>query len=157
PNLVPFIEQAIDDAAEPGTDVQKVGYGEDDSELGGAFIQDNTPVFQATVQDDHYWRGEAKDTYTGKGWIHSREDEEIQQTDGHISLNLFSDRVETTERQATVNLQPEVETDYIFYPYGMKTIHSSSNAQVTLGSESEALRAWLDGAPTHLSSYDLEY
>jgi transglutaminase-like putative cysteine protease len=157
PDPVPFIEQAIDDAAEPGTDVQKVGYGEDDSELGGAFIQDNTPIFQATVQDDHYWRGEAKDTYTGKGWIHSREDEEIQQTGGHISLNLFSDRVETTERQATVNLQPEVETDYIFYPYGMKTIHSLSNAQVMLGSESDALRAWLDGAPTHLSSYDLEY
>ena len=157
PDPVPFIQDVADNREEPNTDVQKVGYGADDSELGGEFIQDDTLVFQAIAENDHYWRGETKDTYTGKGWIPSIEDQEEQQPAGDISLTLFADKVETTKRQATVTRGPEVGTDYIFYPYGVASIDTSDEAEVTLGSESEAIRSRVNGVPSSVSSYDIEY
>lgn len=51
----------------------KAGYDPDDSQLGGAFAQDNQLVFEATVEERQYWRIETKDTYTSKGWMQDRE------------------------------------------------------------------------------------
>ena len=45
-----------------------LGYGLDDSRLGGPFKADPTIVFTARTQNKHYWRVETKDFYTGKGW-----------------------------------------------------------------------------------------
>lgn len=52
-----------------GSAVQKVGYGADDSHLGGPFVQDETPVLEVWTTRRSYWRGEVKDYYTGQGWI----------------------------------------------------------------------------------------
>ena len=48
--------------------VSTIGYGLDDSRLGGPFKADPTIVFTARTQNKHYWRVETKDFYTGKGW-----------------------------------------------------------------------------------------
>ena len=47
---------------------QKIGYGNDDSNLGGPFEMDDTPVFQVITNAEGYYRGETKAVYTGKGW-----------------------------------------------------------------------------------------
>ena len=47
---------------------QKIGYGNDDSNLGGPFQMDETPVFQVITNAEGYYRGETKALYTGKGW-----------------------------------------------------------------------------------------
>ena len=49
-------------------EVSKIGYGLDDSKLGGPFTADPTIVFTAQTQNKQYWRVETKDFYTGKGW-----------------------------------------------------------------------------------------
>src|SRR5699024_5406431 len=67
PDPVPFIQSATGTGI-GGHTVKKVGYGEDDSQLGGSFEQDNQKVFQAIAPKKHYWRIETKDIYTGKGW-----------------------------------------------------------------------------------------
>jgi transglutaminase-like putative cysteine protease len=48
--------------------LQKVGYGQSDTVLGGPFIQDETSVFIAETKSNTYWRGESKAIYTGSGW-----------------------------------------------------------------------------------------
>ncbi len=46
----------------------RIGYGSDDSQLGGPFIQDERIAFTATVDRPYYWRGESRVLYTGSGW-----------------------------------------------------------------------------------------
>ncbi len=43
----------------------RIGYGSDDSQLGGPFIQDDRVAFTATVDRPYYWRGESRVIYTG--------------------------------------------------------------------------------------------
>ncbi len=57
--------------------VSTIGYGLDDSRLGGPFKADPTIVFTARTQNKHYWRVETKDFYTGKGWEISEKSEKI--------------------------------------------------------------------------------
>ncbi|AWB45467.1 transglutaminase [Paenibacillus sp. CAA11] len=45
------------------------GYSRDDSELGGGFNYDSTPVMSVTSTQRAYWRGETREFYTGEGWI----------------------------------------------------------------------------------------
>lgn len=51
--------------------IKKIGYGDDDSSLGGPFIQDDTIVINTISNKRVYLRGESKDQYTGLGWIKS--------------------------------------------------------------------------------------
>ncbi|MBW9234724.1 hypothetical protein JQK62_21240, partial [Leptospira santarosai] len=80
---VPFIRSFAEGAGEgtgPGSaaKIGKIGYGEDDSKLGGAFRSDNTVVFEAIVKTPQYWKIETKDTYTTKGWEQSVSSNEIR-------------------------------------------------------------------------------
>ncbi len=49
--------------------VSSSGYGRDDSQLGGGFHYNYSPVFRVTTPVRSYWRGESKSIYTGIGWI----------------------------------------------------------------------------------------
>ncbi|MEK3824628.1 DUF4129 domain-containing transglutaminase family protein [Paenibacillus sp. FSL K6-1558] len=44
------------------------GYSREDSQLGGGFNFDYTPVMSITTSDRSYWRGETRSEYTGTGW-----------------------------------------------------------------------------------------
>lgn len=66
PDPVPFIESKT--ANMSGTGISKIGYGMDDSQLGGPFINDDRTVFTVTTPARQYWKIETKDVYTGKGW-----------------------------------------------------------------------------------------
>lgn len=54
-----------------GEKIRKIGYGDDDSYLGGPFLQDETIVMETTSTRRVYWRGESKAAYTGHGWVDS--------------------------------------------------------------------------------------
>jgi transglutaminase-like putative cysteine protease len=101
--------------------IQKVGYGNNDEVLGGAFVQDDALVFEARTDERHYWRGDSKDEYTGRGWRNSLEIEkivhpaEIGQTIDFHNSSFIGDQVETDIIRSEVNF---VERKYstIFYP-----------------------------------------
>lgn len=65
PDPVAIIKGKFSDG--PGR--QKIGYGSDDTHLGGPFEMDDTEVFQVWTNGDGYFRGETKTFYTGKGWL----------------------------------------------------------------------------------------
>lgn len=47
---------------------RQMGYGENDSELGGAIQQNFDHVLTSYDSDPHYWRISTKGLYTGRGW-----------------------------------------------------------------------------------------
>ncbi|MFD1956674.1 DUF3488 and DUF4129 domain-containing transglutaminase family protein [Paenibacillus thailandensis] len=47
------------------------GYGRNDTNLGGGFNYDYSPVMTVESSRRSYWRGETKDVYTGTGWLDS--------------------------------------------------------------------------------------
>ncbi|MFX3635706.1 MAG: DUF4129 domain-containing transglutaminase family protein [Candidatus Pristimantibacillus sp.] len=44
------------------------GYGRDDTQLGGGFDYDYSPVMMISTSHRSYWRGETKSIYSGNGW-----------------------------------------------------------------------------------------
>lgn len=74
PDPVPFIQKAANGYGGTSSkgSMQKIGYDENDTQLGGPFKKDNTPIFHTVSPDVTYWRVEVKDTYTGKGWLSSK-------------------------------------------------------------------------------------
>lgn len=51
--------------------VSSSGYSRDDSNLGGAFQFDSSPVMNVVSTARAYWRGETRQYYTGAGWVNN--------------------------------------------------------------------------------------
>ncbi len=125
PDPVPYIESAAGGAGPGGSGsgtVQKVGYGEDDSRLGGSFIQDDTPMFRATADGQRYWRIESKDTYTGKGWEDTLEEPVTNMDPQNISYELFTDNVEVEEQTVMIEMSRQASFQKLVYPYGLSSL-----------------------------------
>ncbi|MBH0231480.1 DUF4129 domain-containing transglutaminase family protein [Halobacillus yeomjeoni] len=124
PDPVPYIESAAGGAGGGpggGGAIQKVGYGENDSRLGGSFVQDDTPVFKALADGRRYWRIESKDTYTGKGW----EDTLAQPVNdvGNVQYKTFTDQVETEEKSSFIRMERGASFNKLVYPYGLSSLN----------------------------------
>ncbi|MFC2949483.1 transglutaminase TgpA family protein [Virgibacillus sediminis] len=157
PDPVPFIQSAANGAETGGGSVvQKVGYDEDDSRLGGSFSQDYTPVFQAEATERQYWRIETKDVYTGKGWESSGERDYQLQEDGRISLETFADTVETESRTALLKFQEHADLEKLVYPYGVESA-DHPGAQFLLDDRTEAVQTRINQKVANLNGYSLTY
>lgn len=144
PDPVPYIYSAAEGAGGFGNTVQKVGYGEDDSRLGGSFVQDKTPVFTAYVHDQHYWRIETRDIYTGKGWELSGELEFKEQVNGQIDLETFTDDVQTEKLTGVMEVHNK-SIGKLMYPYGLDQVEQSGTQTVfSLDSNSGAIQTTND-------------
>ncbi|MCP8617842.1 DUF4129 domain-containing transglutaminase family protein [Salirhabdus salicampi] len=123
PDPVPFLKSTAESVSGtgPGPGVKKIGYGEDDTQLGGAFIQDETVVFYAYAEEDQYWRIETKDVYTGKGWVRSDTDYS-QRRDGNIDMRTFTNNVDTDSKTASITFEEGQELPKVVYPYGLTGI-----------------------------------
>lgn len=159
PDPVPFVQRAIHDATgnDSGTVVQKVGYGEDDTNLGGSFIQDDTPVFRAKISDEHYWRVETKDVYTGKGWETSGKSFYELQSDGEISLKTFSDNVETVSYEGSITFHPDSAIKKVVYPYGITGVDAEANVKLVLDRQTESIEAQVADTTINLPEYQIQY
>ncbi|MFD2116288.1 transglutaminase domain-containing protein [Paenibacillus yanchengensis] len=54
------------------------GYGRDDSQLGGGFMYDYSPVMTVETTQKSYWRGESKSYYSGLGWTDEQMDDQSE-------------------------------------------------------------------------------
>lgn len=158
PDPVPFITSTAENAGSSGNNslIQKVGYGEDDSRLGGSFVQDYTPVFQATAEQNHYWRIETKDVYTGKGW-------EFSGSPHYIPFEkippMYDDSVDSQKLQATVKFLGNHSFDKLLQPYGFKELDPKI-AEAFVDARSEAIQLrnddyeLMDNMETYTINYD---
>ncbi|WP_445493078.1 transglutaminase family protein [Niallia sp. 03133] len=143
PDPVPFIQSMSNKGQNEGAGGPKrIGYGVDDSNLGGSFKGDDTVVFQTEGQFPHYWKVETKDTYTGKGWVQSEESVELNRTGGSrirdgadIPFQSFEegDPVKLTEYRSRIEyVQP---FSYLLYPLGIKDVLGDLNFMIEKGNE----------------------
>lgn len=128
PDPVAFIKGYAKETSEETTavssNVKKIGYGTNDSRLGGPFEADDTIVFTAIDEQRHYWRVETKDVYTGKGW-EVRDTEEIRTFQNGNITHPWWENVKKTILAAHVQMaQARI---YLAYPEGIKTISAPQN------------------------------
>ena len=164
PDPVPFLKTA---AGKGGVEVDKggvtkVGYGENDSRLGGSFVADDTVVFLAEAQTKQYWRVETKDIYTSKGWEDSgffQGELKAFASGEEVQLSMPTGPEEDTRTAAIQVVNPY---DFVIQPYGMKSVKSAMvsvlpNLEFMMSLDTEKMISFVDRAPTALPGYTVEY
>ncbi|MEO2077099.1 MAG: transglutaminaseTgpA domain-containing protein [Bacillus sp. (in: firmicutes)] len=123
PDPVPYLTANNDkDKKESAGGIHRIGYGTDDSALGGPFIGDNNPVFQYQGNGKTYWKMETKDMYTGKGWLASGSTPiEFRQED-LVPVFSYPSTVETIKESVSVRAHVNYSYNYIMYPAGIKKV-----------------------------------
>lgn len=122
---VPFIKSAagLKEEASKQPYTQRIGYGSNDSRLGGPFQMDDTPIFSATTEEVHYWRAETKDVYTGKGWESSDGVTVALQDE---AKNLYEAGVMYEEKRAKIEMTGEASFPFLFYSPLLTNVDTSA-------------------------------
>ncbi|EGL83004.1 transglutaminase domain-containing protein [Caldalkalibacillus thermarum TA2.A1] len=137
PDPVAFIQGYGEGSGMKEKGVQRVGYGGSDKVLGGPFIQDDTVVFHALTDTLHYWRGESRDYYNGRGWENTDSleiffpFEEVGQIKTEMGFSLTESGTETEIIRA--ELYYEGERSQLFYPGDPLELRVFADTDVVLG------------------------
>ncbi|RHW31476.1 transglutaminase [Neobacillus notoginsengisoli] len=159
PDPVPFLKSFNENSGSGGTGgIARIGYGTNDSRLGGPFLPDDTVVFRADSESRQYWRVETKDVYTGKGWILSDQVKggEGFSQDDPFPLGGFPPNVKTEEQAAKVYI--EFKYPHIVYPQGTKKVAARYGVSFLYNPVSEKIRPmepWNE--PAELDDYGFIY
>ncbi len=140
--------------------VRKVGYGENDEQLGGSFEFDQTPVFRASSSTSRYFRVESKEEYTGKGWLTEEDENEGDWTHstGLIRLNMTNREVDHTREKVHIQFEENQAMDKIVYPYGVSYIYpEEAKAQFLIHQSRGIVRPIENDELTRLSEYTIDY
>ncbi len=123
PDPVSYIQAANKDKnADENSGIKTVGYGTNDSSLGGPFVGNDDPVFQYESNEEHYWKMETKDTYTGKGWIASGSMPTSFRQEEPVPVYSFPESVETSKESARVTIHENYKYNFIMYPAGISKV-----------------------------------
>ncbi|MDQ0178217.1 DUF4129 domain-containing transglutaminase family protein [Bacillus chungangensis] len=155
PDPAPMIQSASESSSKQ--QIKKVGYGEDDSKLGGPFEQDNRIVFEAIVPVKQYWRIETKNIYTGKGWLsnNSKQAHDFMQDDV-VPLNIHTEKNEIVNEASLVFQE---RYPHIVYPYGIEKISTNEDVFFSLDDFLEKITpiSHQDGSKVALEAYTIQY
>ncbi len=156
PDPVPFLKKTTGDdgVGNNGDGISKIGYGEDDSQLGGPFVMDDTSVFTAQIKDRGYWRVETKDVYTGKGWESSVRDRVMFEGS---TETLFEDDVEVEAFDMKMNMTGNEEFDFIVHPGQVTSIETGKDVQLLENPLTGKVFTQNLGESVVLDNYNLEY
>ncbi|WP_141434315.1 DUF4129 domain-containing transglutaminase family protein [Bacillus sp. 03113] len=157
PDPVPFIKSYSQNDAANGE--QTVGYGTDDSRLGGPFKGDDTIVFTSEVDTEHYWRIESKDIYTGKGWVSSSEGvTRIPFEDrADVPFSLINENAGIVSEEETSNVKKRQEFSYMMYPLGLQQIHAGFNNSFEMEPTTGKIYSLEAYSTVSLNSYSVSY
>lgn len=156
---VPFMKQVTKEAISSKNQgsMRRVGYGNNDSQLGGSFVQDYTPIFTATVPTENYWRIETKDYYTGKGWENSVKEQFQQIENGHIYLDTTDNTEDAESHEARLEFTKSGKLPKLVYPYGISHVEAASGYDFYREPIAEAVHVQKNGKPAKLDRYELKY
>jgi hypothetical protein len=158
PDPVPYLKAAGNKGGEDvsGTGVSKVGYGTDDSRLGGPFIGDDSVVFRSEAVQKNYWKVETKDHYTGKGWIPSESTPFQLGGDELVPVSSILTGVETRDESTT--LFQLMDYSHLIYPPGIQRVQFQRDYILEIDSATEKVTTLgIDSEPIAPDSYTIEY
>lgn len=125
PDPVPYLTNLSDYLSfGSGSGMRRIGYGEDDSVLGGSFQMDDTTVFHAQTSHDHYWRIESKDYYSGHGWYRNHGIYFDEFGENRLIL-MHPDQGEPLS-EAVVEYSDQLYFNKLVYPYGLSDIYQEN-------------------------------
>ncbi|WP_062239883.1 DUF4129 domain-containing transglutaminase family protein [Fictibacillus sp. FJAT-27399] len=164
PDPVPFIA-SMSDKGEEGSGINskfaRIGYGTNDSHLGGPFEFDYKEVFTATVKEKHYWRVETKDAYTGKGWensfspeFHALNPQSVEYT-APISSLIEPGGAQMMKEKATIKMAKTYP--FVLSPGVITSIQAKKNVDFMLDPLTGKIDTMSGGDPTRLKKYQMEY
>ncbi|AYC30320.1 DUF4129 domain-containing transglutaminase family protein [Paenisporosarcina cavernae] len=158
---VPFLQSFAEDTASNGTlrpAVSKIGYDEDDSQLGGSFIGDDTVVFEAIIEDGTYWKIENKDVYTGKGWEVSTPETEKRYVNYGNNQPIETDfPVGPAEDADTAEITMREDFEFLVYPYGMDSVNSQEDISYALSLDEQKVETYVQARPVNVTQYTINY
>ncbi|WP_442597699.1 transglutaminase TgpA family protein [Neobacillus sp. D3-1R] len=135
PDPVPFIKSLNDKSG--GT--QRIGYGVDDSQLGGPFIGDDRVVFRAESEARHYWRIESKDVYTGKGWVTSEEEVQKRTILPDSTFPIYAFEADVEVKEETARIYTYMNYPHAIYPFGLEKIETPFKSAFELNPTTEKI------------------
>ncbi|GLX66845.1 DUF4129 domain-containing transglutaminase family protein [Paenibacillus glycanilyticus] len=112
------------------------GYGREDSQLGGGFDFDYSPVMTITTSHRSYWRGETKTEYTGAGWKVNDETnrERIASVgkDWELPLIESRDKAETIKVDQVVKMAKNDNYPVLFAASPITSVHWVDDPDATV-------------------------
>lgn len=135
---------------------RKVGYGDNDENLGGAFVADDSPVFTATVPTKQYWKVETKDTYTSKGWIQSETNAQISSYE--VGQTIPSDIPPgSPDTTAVASIFMFQDYPFIMQPYGIKSVDALEPITLSWNESNQKISTFNNGSTVPITNYDVTY
>lgn len=156
PDPVPYITSFSGEGGGGPSSVGRIGYGVDDSELGGSFLGDDTPAFRAEVEDGQYWKVETKDVYTTKGW-------ELSEPIGEPVIYSNGDLIDTDfkpgseEKSINAVLEMQQEFAFVLYPYGIETIQMVDEIRYSYSAIDQKIAPLLNGDTYEPEAVELQF
>ncbi|EKS8350386.1 transglutaminase domain-containing protein [Bacillus cereus] len=154
PNPMDFLKFNTSEASKEQK-VSTIGYGLDDSRLGGPFKADPTIVFTARTQNKQYWRVETKDFYTGKGWEISENPKKISFKNKNDVVSWYEQNTKTKTTEATITMQKSYP--HLTYPAGLVSVEAASDVSYSVDPFSEKIYTMNGDSSTTLHSYKVTY
>ncbi|MBT2569724.1 transglutaminase domain-containing protein [Planococcus sp. ISL-110] len=156
PDPVPFITSfSGQGGVGSGGSVGRIGYGVDDSRLGGSFIGDDTAVFQVEVSEGQYWKVESKDVYTTKGW-------ELTENIGESFIYGNSETVDTDfesgeEELESAFLSMEQGFPFVLYPYGTQSFSMEDSLDYQYSTADQRFETYQNGQEFEPEAYEISF
>ena len=137
--------------------IGRIGYGVDDSQLGGSFVGDDTPVLRAEMDTGQYWKVESKDTYTTKGW-------ELMEEAAQPIIYSNGEEVETDfmpgdeEGRDTGLVSMEQSFPFVLYPYGVESFEMDGEfVEYEYNPTDQRFETFRQGNPFEPQEYEVNY
>ncbi len=156
PDPVPFITSLSGQGGVgSGGNIGRIGYGVDDSRLGGSFVEDDTPVLTAEVAKGQYWKVESKDIYTTKGW-------ELTENVGQSIVYGNNERVDTEfssdeEQVESAVVSMEQEFPFVLYPYGTQSFSIEETLDFQYTSADQRFETYRNGEVFEPQTYNVAF
>jgi transglutaminase-like putative cysteine protease len=154
PDPIPFL-QGYGKGEGFGNGVKRVGYGTNDSRLGGPFIGDETVVFTAEMRNKQYWRVETKDVYTGKGWLSSASSIQAITNGQEVTIPMLESAVISEAFSAKVAVN--VAYPHVVYPVELTSVSTNEEVVFQIDTETEKVMTERKGEPYSLTKYIVSY
>ncbi|MDN3438647.1 transglutaminase domain-containing protein [Planococcus sp. APC 3900] len=156
PDPVPFFTSfSGQGGAGMGGNVGRIGYGVDDSRLGGSFIGDDTVAFHAEVSEGQYWKVESKDVYTTKGWELTENVDESIFYGNDETVDTGFDPAE--EEMDLAILSMEQDFPFVLYPYGTASFFMEESPDYQYSPADQRFETYQNGREFEPEVYEIAF